>query len=216
MIARLSFALAVVPFGLLLHVARQPLNGLDMSVAHDLHAYAVANPAWTRFLAFWTDALGPATWRVLVVGIAAWLAWRGAPLTAAWAVITIVAGGLLGEGLKLLIDRTRPMFPDPVASAPGMSFPSGHALAATLGAGMLVLLARPALRGRRLLMALAWTAAALLTLAVSYTRVALGVHWVSDVVGGMLLGVAVLAVSVVAFRPVRRRRSPATARVRSP
>ncbi|MEU4697546.1 phosphatase PAP2 family protein [Nonomuraea dietziae] len=216
MIARLAFALTVIPFGLLLHVARQPLNGLDMAVAHDLHAHAVANPAWTRLMAFWTDALGPATWRVVVVGVAAWLAWRGAPLAAGWALITTVAGGLLGEGLKLLIDRARPIFPDPVSSAPGLSFPSGHALAATLGAGVLVLLARPALRGRPLPTALAWTAAALLALSVSYTRVALGVHWVSDVVGGMLLGVAVLAVSVLAFKPVRRRRSRATAHALSP
>jgi undecaprenyl-diphosphatase len=49
-------------------------------------------------------------------------------------------------------------------------------------------------------------------LSVAYTRVALGVHWVSDVVGGVVLGVAVIAATAAAFETWRREqgRRPAS------
>ncbi|MGW4473444.1 phosphatase PAP2 family protein [Nonomuraea sp. NPDC004354] len=224
MLTRLVLVVSLIPFGLLLLLARQPLNQVDRAVAHDLYAGALADPAWTRLLLLWTDALGPATWRIVVIAIAAWLIWKGRLGAGAWALTVIVAGGLLGEALKIVIDRARPAFPDPVATAVGMSFPSGHALTATLGAGVIVLLLTPRLRGRPVLLVLAWGIAAFLVLSVSYTRVALGVHWVSDVVAGMLLGVAVLAVLTptippalpAALTPGTRRRSPGRAHARSP
>jgi undecaprenyl-diphosphatase len=59
---------------------------------------------------------------------------------------------------------------------------------------------------------LAWVIAWFLVVSVAYTRVALGVHWVSDVVAGVMLGVAVLAGTVAAFETWRREqgRKPLT------
>ena len=69
---------------------------------------------------------------------------------AAWAATTMVAAGVLGYVLKVVVERARPQLPDPVASAPGFSFPSGHALNSFAFFAMLVLLLEPLLsrRGR--------------------------------------------------------------------
>ncbi|GAA1718296.1 phosphatase PAP2 family protein [Nonomuraea sp. AD125B] len=209
-LASLAVALIMIPFTLLLVVAKMPLNDLDHQVAVDLHAYALAHPGVTTVLIVWTDLFGPWPWRIAVGLYAAWLFYRGAPRLAAWAVTTMVVGGLLGLALKIVVARARPHLPDPVALAPGDSFPSGHAVNVTLGVGVIVLLLLPSLPrwGRRL----AWAAGWFVVLSVAYTRVALGVHWVSDVVGGIVLGVAVIAATAAAFEMWRREqgRRPAS------
>jgi membrane-associated phospholipid phosphatase len=201
-IASATVALLMVPFMLLLVVAREPLNELDASVARDLHRYALANPDVTTVLIVWTDLFGPWPWRIAVVGMAIWLARRGARRVGVWAVTTITVGGLLGAAMKLIVARSRPDLPDPVALAPGDSFPSGHALTVTLGTGVIVLAMLPRLRPRERVAA--WAIAAFLVVTVSYTRVALAVHYVSDVLAGVLLGIAVIIATVAGFENWRR------------
>lgn len=195
-----AVALTVV-FVALLVVAARPLNPLDERVTRELFEYTVADPGVTWLLVVWTELLGPWTWRVVVLVLAVWLWRRKRTGAALWAAATIVVGGLIGWLLKVIVDRERPVLPDPVAFAPGDAFPSGHALNVTLGAGILLLLAMPRLSaGGR---AAAWAGAVFLIVSVAYTRVALGVHWVSDVLGGIVLGVALLAVSVAVFESRR-------------
>ncbi|MFC6086575.1 phosphatase PAP2 family protein [Sphaerisporangium aureirubrum] len=179
-----------------------PLYQLDRGVAATLHAWALDHPGWVTLLDLWTDVFSPESWRAAVALAVLWLVYRGAPRLAAWAVTTMVAGGLLGLGLKFVVDRARPHLPDPIAVAPGASFPSGHALNATIGAGVLILLVLPHLsrRARTLL----WCAGAVVVVGVAYTRVALVVHWVSDVVGGVILGIAVVTATTAAFETWRR------------
>ncbi|GAA4557903.1 phosphatase PAP2 family protein [Planotetraspora kaengkrachanensis] len=201
-VAGLAVALAMVPFTALLVIAKMPVNRLDAEVAEDLHEYALAHPGVTRLLVVWTDLFGPWPWRVAVAAFAVWLLRRGAPRLAVWALTTVTVGGLLGLALKVVVARARPSLPDPVALAPGESFPSGHAVNVTLGAGVIVLLVLPMLPpwGRRV----AWALASFVVLSVGYTRIALGVHWVSDVVAGTVLGAAVVAATAAAFETWRR------------
>jgi undecaprenyl-diphosphatase len=123
---------------------------------------------------------------------------------AAWAATTMVAAGLLGYVLKIVVERARPQLPDPVASAPGFSFPSGHALNSFAFFAMLILLVEPLLSraSRRIV----WVLAAAIVLLVGFARVALGVHYVSDVVAGWLVAAGVVAVTSVAFQTWRRER----------
>ncbi|GAA1282637.1 hypothetical protein Psi02_31640 [Planotetraspora silvatica] len=201
-VAGLAVALAMVPFTVLLVIAKMPVNRLDAEVAEDLHVYALAHPGVTRLLVVWTDLFGPWPWRIAVAAFAVWLLQKGAPRLAVWALTTVTVGGLLGLALKVIVARARPHLPDPVALAPGESFPSGHAVNVTLGAGVIVLLVLPMLPrwGRRVAWAVAW----FLVLSVGYTRIALGVHWVSDVVAGIVLGTAVVAATAAAFETWRR------------
>jgi len=135
---------------------------------------------------------------LLAVGL--WI--RGARRLALWAVTTMAAGAVLDTVLKAAVGRVRPQLPNPVASAPGGSFPSGHALAATLGCGVIILVLLPVLRTRGRVAA--WTLGVLVVGAVSYTRVALGVHWVTDVVASWVLGIGLLAATTSAFGTWRR------------
>ncbi|GAA3021261.1 hypothetical protein GCM10017559_52450 [Streptosporangium longisporum] len=205
-LALVSVAILAVPFVVLLvlvQTSSSPLKDLDEGVALALHAHALENPGYTTFLAIGTEVFGPWTWRVLVVLTAGWLWYRGAPRLAAWAVATITFGGLLNLAIKGIVDRARPDLPQPVAWAPGASFPSGHAMGAALGACILVLIALPFLRTLAARLAL-WGAAVAVMVFVAYTRVALGVHWTSDVIAGVALGVVVVVGTAAGFEAWRR------------
>jgi membrane-associated phospholipid phosphatase len=95
---------------------------------------------------------------------------------------------LLNELLKLEVHRQRPFFVDPFGSWSGYSFASGHSIGATLLYGQLALLLVPMLKGRHG-RGLTIGLAALLILLVGLSRIALGAHYLSDVLGGIVLGI---------------------------
>ena len=112
-------------------------------------------------------------------------------------VILVIAGqNLITNGLKEVFDRLRPTI-NPIAETLGPSFPSGHsATAAAFYAAAALLLGR---RRSPRVRALIAGAAVLIAVTVAGTRVMLGVHWLSDVIGGLLLGWAWFAVAAIAF-----------------
>jgi membrane-associated phospholipid phosphatase len=135
-----------------------------------------------------------------LVAVTALVLWRrGRRRHALWAVVTIAVGASLDTPLKELIARARPAFADPVATAPGYSFPSGHALNTMIVAAAAVVLGWSATRGRPWRRAALLGAAAALVLLTGFDRVGLGVHYVSDVVGGWLIGLAVVCITTAAF-----------------
>ncbi|QOC95110.1 phosphatase PAP2 family protein [Micromonospora craniellae] len=184
-----------------------PLRRLDAAVTADLHDFAHDHPAWVGVMSLWTDVFAPMPLRAAALFLVIWLAYRGARRLAAWVTATMVFGGLLGPLLKLVVGRPRPDLPDPVALAPGLAFPSGHALNAALAAGVLLVVFLPRTRARSAARAAVWSAALLIALVTGFSRVALGVHWSSDVVAGWLLGTAVVTATTVAFT-LRSRPSP--------
>ncbi|MFJ3233722.1 phosphatase PAP2 family protein [Streptomyces sp. NPDC086787] len=197
--------LAAVPFALLLVLVEgrwQPLRSVDSGAARSLHQTAVDHPGWTatlRFLSGWV--WDPVTLRVAVAAVTLWLLYRRAWRLAAWSAVTAVAGGLIGLFTKVVVERARPSLEDPVARAPGFSFPSGHAMTATTSFAILLLVLLPLVpRGRR---PICWSVAVVSVLGVGFTRIALGVHWFSDVLGGWLLGLAVVALTTWAFEAWR-------------
>ncbi|MEU7843048.1 phosphatase PAP2 family protein [Micromonospora sp. NPDC049114] len=206
--------LVLVPFALLALLvlgAWGPLHRLDTTITDALHDHAVRHPAWVALMDVWSAVFAPLPLRVVALLVVIWLLRRRARRLALWVATTMVVGGLMGPLLKLLVGRDRPELLDPVARAAGYSFPSGHALNATLAAGVLLLVFLPYVRRWAARVAL-WIAALLLTLVTGLSRVSLGVHFTSDVLGGWLLGVAVIAATTAAFtswrahtglRPVR-------------
>jgi undecaprenyl-diphosphatase len=100
-------------------------------------------------------------------------------------------------GIKEVVRRARPIVPDPVSHAPGYSFPSGHAANAAAVATILTLLVWPVIspRARRWVTACA-VAFALIT---ALDRVFLGVHFPSDVVGGLIFGVGLGVASYIGY-----------------
>lgn len=136
----------------------------------------------------------------LVVGFAAFLLWRGRRLDAARVLACGVAVEVLVEGVKLLFHRPRPSEASLVLSS--YSFPSGHATAAAMLACLAVWYAQTARRpfAQVFVLLAAGTAWALL---VAWSRVALGVHHVTDVIAGLGLGLAIAALILTT-----RRRTP--------
>ena len=206
-------ALVAIPFTLLMLLVEsewEPLEELDRGVADRLNDVARGDSGLVDALGVGADVFSPWVFRLVVVAVAVWLWRRGAQRLAAWAVVTMAIGGVLGVVLKLLVDRARPSFPEPVAHASGYSFPSGHALNSFLGVGVLLLVFLPVLsRAGR---ALAVTVGAAVVLLTGYDRVALGVHYVSDVVAGWVVALACLAGTSAAFEIWRREqgRRPST------
>ena len=202
-------ALILIPFSVMAMLVVHnwaPLRTADEGLAHSLYVFARSRPDWVDAVQTWTDVFAPTPLRITVVLLAGWLWLRGSRRVALWAVTTIAAGGLIGLLLKLLFGRSRPEFLDPVSSAPGYSFPSGHAMTAALAAAVLLLMLLPLtdrLPHRGLIRAVMWTAALAVGVGTGLTRVALGVHWMSDVVGGWTVGIAVVAATTAAFETWR-------------
>ena len=168
---------------------------LDRSVslfgAH--HATALS----TRFLRFYTQ-LGGALVIVplgVIVAIAEAIRQRSVAIVA---FLTLVVGGqfLVANVIKAIVDRARPNF-DQLTGFSGPSFPSGHAVATAgcLAAFALVIGRRRSIKVRAILAGLAVG----LATGIACCRVMLGVHWLTDVLGGLALGWAWFALCSIAF-----------------
>ncbi|WP_234539206.1 phosphatase PAP2 family protein [Streptomyces shenzhenensis] len=177
-----------------------PLVAVDENIADAAHRWAVADHGTTQVLRVLTDWVwDPLTMRLLCAAVAVWLVWRrSAWWTALWLALTCSLGTIAQQSLKTAVGRPRPVWPDPVDSAHYAAFPSGHTMTATVVCGLLLWLLHR--RGtRRAIWRTALAAAGVSVVGVGLTRVWLGVHWPSDVLGGWLLGALVVALAVLAY-----------------
>jgi membrane-associated phospholipid phosphatase len=172
------------------------LNGLDRSVG---------SWGWSHRSAFSTHGLRLVTQLgsittiiVLCLVVAAIETFR---TRSAWILpfLVVVLGGeeVLTTSIKDLANRARPSFDPAAVSGLGPSFPSGHSAtaAAFYAAAALVISRRRGHASRAVLTGLA----AGIAVAVASSRVLLDVHWLSDVIAGLLLGWAWFAASAIAF-----------------
>ena len=118
-----------------------------------------------------------------------------------WAEVAVTGGALLSFGvnplLKIIVDRPRPT-DDLIAvlqSHDGLSFPSGHAFTAVVIMGLLFYLA-PRLLSWRWAVTVVRAASLVMILLTGLSRVYLGAHWPSDVLGGLLFGGITLALLI--------------------
>ncbi|TQS46391.1 phosphatase PAP2 family protein [Cryptosporangium phraense] len=196
---------AAVPVAVLAIVVKHvggPVGRLDLAVARGLNGFAVDH-AWFVDVLDWISTAGhPATFRIGATVAALWLLSVDRPRLAFWTLMTTWGGALLGVVLKVVVTRARPTLPDAVAHADGYSFPSGHALGAFVGCAVLLLLWLDLARPSRAW--IGWALAGLTTLAVCFSRVGLGVHYLSDVVGGCLVGLGWTAATTIVFQLWRR------------
>jgi undecaprenyl-diphosphatase len=195
-----------VPVTLLVFAVRAgwgPVRRLDLGVADGLHDTVGTSTVMVDLLRTLDMVLHPWVFRAIVAVLVVVLFVRGARRLAWWAAITMTTGSVLGLVLKLVVARTRPSFDLPLATAPGYSFPSGHALNSTVGALVILLVLLPALPGLRARVA-AWAGALFVIGLTGFDRIGLGVHYVSDVVAAWLVGIALVAATAAAFETWRR------------
>ncbi len=138
-----------------------------------------------------------------VVGAAAIvLALRKHWRLAIYLLITGAGAIVLDPILKSLVGRLRPVVAHPIAHGTGDSFPSGHALGSIVCYGAILLVFLPAARGR---WRTAFTTVIVAVVAlIGISRILLGVHYLSDVVGAWAIGITWLGVTVFAFELTRQ------------
>jgi membrane-associated phospholipid phosphatase len=206
--ALLTLALSVWAFGLIAEDVLADEPAADERLAIWLHERA-SDPLTVLFhgittLGGFVTLLGI----TLVAVVALWR--RNQPVHALFVALAFTGAQLLSSGTKLAFERERPVFADPLATESTYSFPSGHALVSLAVYGALALLLAPRLTmPRRVLL---FGAAGLLVLAIGFSRLYLGVHYLTDVLAGYAIGIAWLSLLYVGLELERRY----TTRYRAP
>ena len=195
-------------------------RAFDQAVLEWLHPYAdhakPIGPDWFGHAVRDLTSLGSvAVLAVLALIVFFYLVLQKRRLKAAALVVSLGGGLMLSETLKQVFERTRPPAEWHAAESLNASFPSGHALLSTvvyltLGAMLARAAKTPALKGYAMGVAVA------LAFVVGASRVYLGVHWASDVLGGWSLGAAWATVCWLAERGIAHRRSQPSQPVVSP
>ena len=119
-------------------------------------------------------------------------------------IVAVPCGMLLNEWLKLAVHRDRPCIQGAFVDWSGYSFASGHTIGATLLYGQLLLFVLPSLKTRHLRLLCIFSAASLVLL-VGFTRIALGAHFLTDVLAAIFFGIIWLMLCTVLGKSVRRR-----------
>jgi membrane-associated phospholipid phosphatase len=189
-------------------ITNGPLIALDARIAN---AGRTDFPSWIDFILVRIDDLGLRGLTATALMIAAiyiarrFKTWR--PLNLA--ILSLIALNLTVGLAKLLIGRTKPKLNVDLIYAGGLSYPSGHASNALLSWGVLAYLIYRYAHVDRYRGRLASTGVALISLSVCVVSLFRNTHWLSDLVGGLFIGAAllVMVIAVDRFVPSNSQRS---------
>ena len=186
----LLFAIPVVALAFVVRVGVPGVVRADEAAIRAATSVTRGSDALRSLLLVVQAAFQPG-WVMAAVGLVCVWVWRGRGLgtRAVWAAVTVLIGWGLGNLVKQLVGRGRPVVQHAIEHVPGYSFPSGHATNTTVAAIAVLALLWPVLRHRGRVVAVALAVA--VALLVGLDRVMLGAHYPSDVIGGFLLGGAV-------------------------
>jgi membrane-associated phospholipid phosphatase len=153
------------------------------------------------------SAIGsPVSMAVLFAAVVLYL-WRAKQRTllVAW-VLSYVGGTVLDGLIKDIVRRPRPEFATKFLHYSSWSFPSGHSMGSLIGFAMLAYTVIRICKIENVVArASIWAGAIILIVLVGYSRIYLGVHYLSDVAAGYTLGVLWLAVCFTGLQMVNRR-----------
>jgi len=160
------------------------------------HDLMVADRSDVWIAVAWVPAIVGGTIGMIVVGavLIACFLWRGRRADAATLAVSMIIVVAIGATMAAVLGRTRPE--DSLAESMATSFPSGHTAVATTVAVVLGLLLRRSY---------VWVLGAVWVLTMMWSRTYLHAHWLSDVVAGMLEGIAVATLVWVAIEAARDR-----------
>jgi membrane-associated phospholipid phosphatase len=185
---------------ILLFIACFQLGGaIDPAVAAAAGTIRAESPAILYSALFLTN-LGSAPMTLGVAVVGAIVLVRRRQSRAVILLVAVIIERLAIDGLKLLFGRARPLFDDSLVHVNSLSFPSGHAANSLTAWLLAACLAAPApYRHPAIIAAIA------IAVIVGATRVLLGVHWLSDVVGGWAAGLLAVMLALAADRRLRQQ-----------
>ncbi len=181
-------------FGLMAEALAEGDTRVDARLASWLHERA--SSGWTEFFEAATF-LGNVPTLAVATLIASVVLWRKRRIAELQLLLLAAIGAeILTVGLKFGFERQRPFFADPLATESTYSFPSGHASVSLAVYGTIGFISarRLGTRGRQLAVLAAATA---LVLLIGFSRLYLGVHFLSDVIAGFSVGLAWIGLCVV-------------------
>lgn len=163
-----------------------PMMALDLAGDLAPHSVVLRERLLITAVTVVTNAGSPVSVNIITVLVAGALLYRQRIGAAVYLVVARFVALGVQTAAKDLIARPRPALPDPVAHASGFSFPSGHTTGTAVLCVALLMVALPTC-GRRT----PWIVlGGAVIVAVAASRVLLGVHYPSDVLGGAALGIA--------------------------
>ena len=179
-----------------------PLAGTDHELAGWFHERLT--PAFVSVLRAFTD-FGSGEWIGLVMfGLVLFFVWKRWWPSLVMLIVAVPGGMVLNEWMKVVVHRQRPFLDGPFVDWSGYSFASGHTIGATLLYGQLLLLVLPALKGRHWRLLSILSAISLVAL-VGFSRIALGAHFLTDVLAAVFFGIIWLTFCLFATKSMRRR-----------
>ena len=195
--------LSALLFGLVVSIGLMQRFGVTAPVDHlamKVVAYARLLPgsAMITAVSLFLDQAGSGGGRITIaLLLALGLAQTGHPTKAIWMVLASCGIVLVNPLVKTAFGAARPDVIERLIDVHSFSFPSGHAAGSMALYGAIALIFR---------LPLLWIGCAAIVLATGLSRVWLGVHWPSDVVGGWIEGAAWLALCAGVFRARRLNR----------
>jgi membrane-associated phospholipid phosphatase len=194
----------LVVFSIITHdvIRQRSITQLDARLTDFLHSHG------TLFgYGFWAviSSLGAGlTLTILGVGVALLLALRRRWVVLGGWAAAVLGSGLLDGALKFLIRRPRPESAVTFLSHLSWSFPSGHSMASMVTYGMVAYLVMLSVKGRKGYQLATALCAVLLILSIGFSRLYLGVHYFSDVLGGFTAGALWLSACISGLEVARR------------
>ncbi|MBF6224849.1 phosphatase PAP2 family protein [Nocardia abscessus] len=176
-------------------------DGGPGGIDRDITAWAIAqrNDVLTPIAVVVSLLGGTLAMTALATATCLVLSWRRRWSAAALVALTGLGGGLLVRGGKRLTDRDRPPVEDHLISVSNQAYPSGHGMGSFVVVGIVLVVALPSLHGP-LLRASAATAAAVFVAAIGLSRIYLGVHWTTDILGAWCFGALWLILCLTVYR----------------
>jgi membrane protein DedA with SNARE-associated domain/membrane-associated phospholipid phosphatase len=183
-----------------------PLVRFDRALDDYLHSHAT--PHLTTFFLIVTAFGSIEAIVFLGVVVATFLAWGRRWLFLGSWLAAVAGSAVLNHVLKGLFERPRPHFEHPLLVESSYSFPSGHAMESFVVYGMLAYFAVLALRSWESRVGVVF-GAALLVVLIGFSRMYLGVHYLSDVLAGYAAGGVWLSALITGAETIRRSKKEA-------
>ena len=185
-------------------INHEPLTVADVQFSTWLHLHGSASLTTAMFAITFFGSTKAVSFVAVAFGL--YLIWRRRLYWLTALASSVLGGMLLNKLLKYAFHRPRPFFNDPLLTLTSYSFPSGHTMMATVLYGVLAAYFFSATSDWRRRVLIIFAAASLILL-VGFSRMYLGAHYLSDVLGAMAEGLAWLSLCLTTVYSLWRKRN---------